>query len=45
MVIENIYNKKVLKSNLSDYNDVYILIRGDITDITPFILCITKTDG
>ena len=39
-----IYNKNVLKSNLCDYNDVYILIRGDITDIAPFILYITKTD-
>ena len=25
------YNTEVLKSNLCDYNDVYILVRGDIT--------------
>ena len=24
-------NTEVLKSNLSDYNDAYILVRGDIT--------------
>ena len=24
-----IYNKEVLKSNLCDYNDIYILIRGN----------------
>ena len=31
--IENeiIYNTEVLKSNLCDYNDAYILVRGDIT--------------
>ena len=31
--IENeiIYNAEVLKSNLCDYNDAYILVRGDIT--------------
>ena len=28
---EFIYNTEVLKSNLCDYNDVYILVRGDIT--------------
>ena len=30
--IENeiIYNKEVLKSSLSDYNNAYILLRGDI---------------
>ena len=27
---EIIYNTKVLKSNLCDYNDAYILARGDI---------------
>ena len=33
--VENgiIYNTEVLKSNLHDYSDVYILIRGDITVI------------
>ena len=30
---EIIYNTEVLKSNLSDYNDAYILVRGDITII------------
>ena len=25
------YNTGLLKSNLCDYNDVYILLRGDIT--------------
>ena len=25
------YNAEVLKSNLCDYNDAYILVRGDIT--------------
>ena len=28
---ENICNTKVLKSNLCDYNDVYILVQGNIT--------------
>ena len=28
---EVIYNTEVLKSNLCDYNDGYILVRGDIT--------------
>ena len=28
---EIIYNTEVLKSNLCDYNDAYILVRGDIT--------------
>ena len=28
---EIIYNTEVLKSNLCDYNDVYILVRGNIT--------------
>ena len=27
---EIIYRKEVLKSNLCDYNDAYILVRGDI---------------
>ena len=28
---ETIYNTEVLKSNLCDYNDGYILVTGDIT--------------
>ena len=28
---EIIYNTEVLKSNLCNYNDAYILIRGDIS--------------
>ena len=52
-----IYNTEVLKSNLSDYNDAYILVRGDIFTIehqatqvafkncAPFTTCITTTDG
>ena len=28
---EIIYNTKVLKSNLCDYNNAYILLRGDIS--------------
>ena len=51
------YNTEVLKSNLCDYNDAYILVRGDITVVgengtqvsftncPPFIKCITKLDG
>ena len=31
---EIIYNKEVLKSNLCDYNDAYILVKGDITVTT-----------
>ena len=30
---EIIYNTKVLKSNLCDYNDAYILVKGDINAI------------
>ena len=30
---EVIYNTEVLKFNLCDYNDAYILVRGDITVI------------
>ena len=26
-----IYNTKILKSDIFDYNDAYILVRGDIT--------------
>ena len=51
------YNTEVLKSNLCDYNDAYILATGYITVTTglqiqvvfkkcaPFIKCITKIDG
>ena len=51
---EIIYNTKVLKSNLRDYNDVIILGRGNITitgdqvtqvalkNCAPFTNCITK---
>ena len=50
------YNTEVLKSNLCDYNDAYILVKGDITvtaapeiqvafkNCAPFTKCITKTD-
>ena len=31
--IEIIYNTEVLKSNVCDYNDAYILVRGHITII------------
>ena len=53
---EIIYNTEVLKSNLCDYNDAYILVRADIIIVgdngsqvalkncTPFIKCITKID-
>ena len=52
-----IYNTEVLKSNLCDYDNAYILVRGDITIIgdngtqiafkncAPFIKCVTKIDG
>ena len=30
---EIIFNTEVLKSNLCDYNDAYILVRGNITII------------
>ena len=54
---EIIYNTEVLKSNLCDCNDVFILVRGDITvaaapetqvsfkNCAPFTKCITKIDG
>ena len=54
---EIIYNAEVLKSNNYDYNDAYILVRGNITIIghaviqgafktcAPFTNCITKIDG
>ena len=53
---EIIYNTEVLESNLCDYNNAYILVRGDITitghPVTqvaftycaPFTKCITKID-
>ena len=34
---EIIYNKKVLKSNLCDNNDAYVLVRGDFISITHYI--------
>ena len=51
---EIIYNTELLKSNLYDYNDAYILVRGNITIIghqvtqvtfknsAPFTKCIKK---
>ena len=51
------YNIKVLKSSLCDYNDAYILVRGDIIvtaggatqvafkNCEPFTKCIKKIDG
>ena len=54
---EIIYNTEVLKSNLCDYNDAYILVKGDITvaaapatqvpfkNCAAFTKCITKVDG
>ena len=54
---EIIYNTEVLKSNLCDYYDAYILVRGCITvtatlatkvafkSCALFTKCITKTDG
>ena len=54
---EIIYNTELLKSNLCDYNDAYILVRGNLTIVrdkgtkvafqtcTSFIKCITKIDG
>ena len=50
-------NTEVLKSNLCDYNDAYILVRSDITIIghqatqvafkicAPFTKCLTEIDG
>ena len=55
--IKIIYNTEVLKSSLSDYNDAYILVRGNITNTgniaarvafknrAPFTKYITKVDG
>ena len=54
---EIIYNKKELKSNHCDYNDIYFLVRGNITiggniatrvafkNVVPFTKYFTKTDG
>ena len=51
------YNTPISKSNICDYNDVYILVTVDITVIVapatqvafkncaPFTKCITKIDG
>ena len=50
------YNTEVLKTNFCDYNDVYILVKSDITvtaapatqiafkNCVPFTKCITKID-
>ena len=54
---EIIYNKEVLKSNFCNYNDAYILVKGNITvtvapatqvtfkNCAPFTKYITKNDG
>ena len=54
---ENTHNTEVLKSNLSDYNDTYILVRSYASiarhqetqvafkNYGPFTKCITKNDG
>ena len=54
---EMIYYTEVLKSNLCDCNDAYILVRGDITvtaahaiqvafkNCATFTKCLPKTDG
>ena len=51
------YNTEILRSNLCDYNDIYILVTGDITAVVssatrvafktcaPFTKCITKIHG
>ena len=51
------YNTEILKSNICDYNDAYILVTGDITVVAAtatqvafkncalFTKCITKIDG
>ena len=53
---EVIYSREVLKFNLCDYNDVYILVRGDIfvgrnfapevgfKNCAPFTKCIIETN-
>ena len=49
-----VYNREVLKSNLCDYNDTYILVKSNITIVgnngtqvafKSFTKCITKIDG
>ena len=54
---EIIYKKQVLKTNLCDYNDPYILVKCDVTvtaahathvsfkNCAPFTNCITKMNG
>ena len=54
---KSICNTEDLKSNLCDYNDTYIFVKGDITvtasaviqvafkKYAPFTKCITKIDG
>ena len=54
---EIIYNAELLRLNLCDYNDAYILVKDDITvtaapgtqvsfkNCVPFIKCITKIGG
>ena len=54
---EIIYNTEVLKCNLCDWNDAYIMVKGNITiagdrraevpfkNCAPFIKCISKIDG
>ena len=54
---ESTYNKEVLKYNLCDYNDAYILVKGGINvpaapemqirfkNCVLFTKCITKIDG
>ena len=54
---EIVYNTEVLKSNLCDYNDASILVKGSITvtaapatqisfeNCAPFTKCITTIDG
>ena len=53
---EIIYNREVLKSNVCEYSDTYMLVRGDITvtvapatqvsfkNCAPSSKCITKID-
>ena len=54
---EIMYNTEILKSDVCDYNDAYILVTCDITVVAapatqvafkncaPFTNCITKSDG
>ena len=53
---EIIYGTEMLKNNLCDSNDAYILVRGDVNNLghnltqavfkncTPFITCVAKID-